>query len=237
MLPAINILIPHPPVQTPLVATALSDAIALRVPPDNVAPSVSSPHIDPNARGNSNQLPPPSAPASAAASPSLSPGISGGFFTSTGSGFWLSPQATFLAQMIDQDYTPQTRVVLVQYERLMNLGNVKYRPSDAAKPAAEPAGLFGRLLREEQAMRAPQPPAASGSAMGEKAVAVASVQSAARPQLQRVAKPSAKTASGIPARLPSQAMSAYQVSLTRNAALAPKVSAEPESIEKSNIPT
>ena len=62
-------------------------------------------------------------------------------------------QAAFIAQLAAQDATQETHVALLQYEKLVEISNVKYKPSDAFKPSADPSSLFSRLVSSEK----PQP--------------------------------------------------------------------------------
>jgi hypothetical protein len=205
MLPVINP-ISSIPLQTPLVATTMSDAIAsLRVPPDNVAPSVSPASIDPNAsRGNSfTPMPEAAAAPTVATTPSI---LGGTFLINSGAGFWASPQATFLAQVIGQDLTAESRVVLVQYERIMRLGDVKYKPSNATLPMPDPAGIFGRLLQEEKSLRV-SPPQAPPPAAEEAAV---SADTATALPVRPVLRPTRAV------RIASRVAGAYQATAQRN---------------------
>ncbi len=63
-------------------------------------------------------------------------------------------QTNFLAQLAGGEISSEVRGIFVQYEKLVSYGNVKYRPSDAGKPAT-PAGLFDAILHEEQSYAAP----------------------------------------------------------------------------------
>ncbi|MGE0754486.1 MAG: hypothetical protein AB7L92_04935 [Alphaproteobacteria bacterium] len=145
------------PVSTqPLVNTAIPENIAQRVPYDNVAPPVSSPRTEPDARGNrqffssspiptASQTPPPEQTA----------------YGKPLSGAPFGAPATLLAQLIGQPVPQQTsnqlRTILSEYEKLLTNSQIKYLPSNAGRPAAEPAGAFSRLLaqpaKQQQATR------------------------------------------------------------------------------------
>jgi hypothetical protein len=133
----------------PLVNTTTPGTTVVHVPPDTVAPSFSSPQVDTNARGNNAGLPasqpPPQPQSQLSADASAFPTLTG----SNAQKFTLGAQANFIAQLIGQDITPSVQGILVQYEKLVNIGNVKYKPSDAFKPQAEPSSLFGKLLQAD----------------------------------------------------------------------------------------
>lgn len=222
MVPIVNTV---PVILTPLVATALPDAIAAaRVPYDNVAPSVSSPQTNPNARGNSvavaaSQSPPISIPLSA--SSPISARASGGLTLGTPTGF--------LAQVIGQDFSPAAQSVLAAYERLVAISQVKYKPSNAGKPAPEPTGVYARQLAQQRSVpRAPVELPAAPLPKPEAATVPA-------PQITLVLKPKSaepakkETRASLPA-----AVGAYQASVARNAAIkAPAPPTEPVAAEKS----
>jgi hypothetical protein len=140
------------PLQTspPLVNTTTPGTNETRVPPTAVAPSVSSPQIDTNARGNNSLLARKEAPAAAPSSPSVS-------FTATAGvpqpaqTYTLGAQVNFLAQLIGQDTSAPTQRVLVEYEKLANIAGVKYKPSNAGKPEASvTSSLFDEFLLNER---------------------------------------------------------------------------------------
>ena len=130
-----------------LVATALPNSIALRVPYDNVAPSVSSAQLDNNASGNRNSLPKTEVPQTVASTASANEK----FFLSSlanSTSFSASAQTTFLAQLASGDISPEVRSIFAQYDKLVSYANVKYKPSNAGKPS-EPSSLFGAFLKQE----------------------------------------------------------------------------------------
>lgn len=146
MWPVVNTSITYVPAQA-LVATTIPGSFATHVPYDNVAPSVSNPQVNNNASGNGGAFSVASETAQIAVADS---GTSFPPFNEALTPSPSTPQATFLAQLVSQDDTAETQVILVQYEKLMNLGKVKYKPSDAGLPTPDPAGVFGKLLRQER---------------------------------------------------------------------------------------
>ncbi|MDE3060143.1 MAG: hypothetical protein KGJ06_03960 [Pseudomonadota bacterium] len=132
-------------IQTPLVNTAMPGTAVVHPPYDNVAPSVSNAAIDNNARGNSTPPPSPDQPsADAPATDAAFTALSSGMAQATG----LGAQATFLAQLMVQDGSSVTQRFLVEYQKLLSLSNVKYKPSNAMKPSPEPSSIFGRILHD-----------------------------------------------------------------------------------------
>lgn len=139
-----------------LVATTLPNSIALRVPYDNVAPSVSSAQLDNNASGNSISLAKidnPQLPVPLNVTPekfSLNTNTNSASFTA-------NAQTAFLTQLASRDISPEVYGIFVQYEKLLSYANVKYKPSNAGKPV-DPVGLFSTLLQleKEHAVNAPQ---------------------------------------------------------------------------------
>lgn len=129
-----------------LVATQISGSIALHVPPDNVAPSVSISQFDNNARRSGGGYQPLSSGGGVLQVPLASAnyvetGKSNGGYSD------ISASVGFLAQLASGEISPEVRGVFAQYEKLINYGNVKYKPSDAGKPAA-PAGLFAAFVKK-----------------------------------------------------------------------------------------
>ena len=136
---------PQPPA---LTATALPNSIALRVPYDNVAPSVSSTQLDNNASSNNSQLPKTTAPQLSAAEES----IAEKFNISVNSNFpslTANAQTTFFTKLASGDISTETHGLFLQYEKLLSYANVKYKPSNAGKPV-EPIGIFGAILQQEK---------------------------------------------------------------------------------------
>lgn len=159
MIPVINTAVNIPPAQTALVATPLPDTNTLRVPFDNVPPSVSNAQVNNNARGNGAYaavesvdyaVPVASASTAAAAGSqsSVAPGI----------------PAAFIAQLVGQQMPVALQGalggVLAEYEKMIVSSFTKYRPSNASLPPPPPSGVYGRILQQERAARvAPAPPA------------------------------------------------------------------------------
>ena len=154
MIPTVNTVSVIPPATT-LVNTSVPGSIALRPPADSVAPSVSSAVIDNNARGNSTVLSstvPGEAPAADIAEP-FSSLLSGGSADGIA-----SAQTNFFAQLIGQGGGEDAHALLVVYEKLVEIAQVRYKPSNADLPAPEPSGVYGRILQQEkQQVRTPLP--------------------------------------------------------------------------------
>lgn len=185
MLPVVANVNPYA-LQTPIVNTVTPGTTLVHVPYDNVAPSVSSATIDTNARGNSNAL----VVASEAAPEATPPTPFSNVLQNSQGPQNIGAQATFLAQLIGQDSSPETTGILIQYEKLAVMANVKYKPSYAFKPPPEPAGVFGRILQSEKVEARPEPQAQQAAAPTQAATAnasnnapVAAVQP--RPALQK----------------------------------------------------
>lgn len=133
----------------PIVNTTTPGTNELHVPPTTVAPSFSSPQVDNNARGNSTIVRQniENTPQQTAANINAA---NVGVPQSTADKFTLGAQTNFLAQLIGQDITPSVQGVLAQYEKLVNISNVKYAPSNAFKPEAQPSSLFSKFLTADQ---------------------------------------------------------------------------------------
>ncbi len=130
-----------------LVATPLPNSNALRVPYDNVAPSVSNAQLDNNASSNRNYLPKTESSQTAPLTTSSNENFSLAALANSTS-FSASAQTTFLAQLASGDFSPEARSLFAQYDKLVSYANVKYKPSNAGKPT-EPTNLFGALLKQE----------------------------------------------------------------------------------------
>jgi hypothetical protein len=127
----------------------LLENFAERVPATNVPPSVSSVQVSNNARGNGSYAPIENT--AALSVPVVSAETGGG---TAGSITSSNIPAPFLAQIIGQDVPVALQNtlsnVLAAYDQLVVNSFVKYRPSDATVPPPAPAGVFGRLLAQEQ---------------------------------------------------------------------------------------
>ena len=143
-------------IQPPLVNTTTPGTSVVHVPYDNVAPSVSGSQVDNNTKGNGSVPTPaqeqasPAADTSAASLSSAANNASNALNTST--------QATFIAQLAAQDSSPETHIILLQYEKLVEISNVKYKPSNAFKPSSDLAGVFGNLVAHSKAPVKSVPP-------------------------------------------------------------------------------
>lgn len=138
--------IPLPSATPTLVATALPNSSALRVPYYNVAPSVSSAQLDNNASANRDfiaktHMPQPPASSGAEKFPLNE--------TATSISFSPGAQTAFLAQLASGDISAEVHGIFVQYEKLLSYANVKYKPSNAGKPE-DNINLFSSLLQLEK---------------------------------------------------------------------------------------
>ncbi len=136
------------PTSPTLVATTLPNSIALRVPSDNIAPSVSRPQLDNNASGNRNSLPKTEAPLSFVNANSAIENFSISSLPANSASYTANAQTSFLAQLAGGDISPEVRGIFVQYDKLVSFANVKYKPSNAGKPV-DPIGIFKTLLQLE----------------------------------------------------------------------------------------
>lgn len=159
MLPvaAITASVPAP---ATLVATALPDSNALRVPADNVAPLVSSVSVSLNASGNS--APPPIISTQVQTASLASNDNAPLFAGALDAGGSPSAQAAFIAQLVSQEIPPSQRAtysgVLEQYEKIVANSFVKYKPSNAGIPQFTPEHAFQQTLHDEPVrFEAPQP--------------------------------------------------------------------------------
>ena len=148
MLPLVNSINPLP-VQPALVATAMTDAGALRAPYDNVAPTVSQAAIDPNAQQ------PPAFAVPEQNDPTDNSSANQSFALFPPSPAATAAQAAFLAQLISQEVPAAMqetfRGVLAQYETMVVNGFTKYKPSNAGIPKPAPASAFAELLHQDNA--------------------------------------------------------------------------------------
>jgi hypothetical protein len=157
MLPAVNStpVIAASPV---IVATTVPGNNVLRVAPDNVAPNVSAVPVGDNAKRNSaasSQQP------ASLTTQNTSNGFSAliRFLDGTPSSLSLNASTMFVAQLMSQDNSPYARGVLSEYEKLVALAQVKYKPSNAALPEPEPSSIFSQALKQEQQAKSSLQPA------------------------------------------------------------------------------
>jgi len=169
--------------QTPLVNTVTPGSTVVHTPYDNVAPSVSSDTVENNTKGNST--PPASAPEQI--TPTVPDGADG-FSALLGAGpssLNAGIPATFIAQLAGQEGSPETQVMLVQYEKMIANSIVKYKPSFAFTPTPEPSSVFGRILQTEKQQSGVQdaapPPAETPSASTQADVAMVAVPPVPKP--------------------------------------------------------
>ena len=205
------------PVTPSLVATPLPGNNAVRVPSTDVAPSVANVQVDNNSQSNRNftarietQAPAPTLADDNQFSVSYPPAASRG----------ISAQTTFLAQLAAQDTSAPAKVILVQYEKLLSLGAVKYKPSDAGKPSIAATNLFNSLLKSS-APAAPQNDNPAPAVIEQPAPAPANDNVVKDVALQAAPQPVA----AVPAR-PVQSLAAYAATIRRNQDFAPEKTLE-----------
>ena len=223
-----NTIVYIPPQQSPLVNTSVLGSQTTRVLADNVAPSVSNAQVDNNARGNGGAF-------ASSTPPAQTPSDSSAPFNLTASAQnapSVSTPSAFLAQLLAQSSSSDssiTQSILVGYERLVSISNVKYKPSNALKPSDDLSGVFGRILQQEHPAQsieapiaAPSPVASEGSqpqvsiATGDGAALLSSNNTAEPPPItthDTGANSQAQTAPS-PALLPG--VVAYQATGARN---------------------
>ena len=135
----------------PIVNTTTPGTNETHLPSTMVAPSFSSAQLDNNASGNNTivKASMPDVPQTQTLAAATSSNV--GVPQSASDKFTLGAQTNFIAQLIAQgDNSPSAQGVLVQYEKLVNIANVKYKPSDAAKPQEQPSNLFGKLVQQSE---------------------------------------------------------------------------------------
>ncbi|MCE2927120.1 MAG: hypothetical protein LW823_05715 [Rickettsiales bacterium] len=151
MLPAVNsapVIVPAPVI----VATTVPGNNVLRVAPDNVAPNVSNVPVGDNTRRGSGATSSQAAPVTSTVASGFSSLVT--FLDGTPSSLSLNASTTFMAQLISQDNSPYARGVLSEYEKLVVLSQVKYKPSNASMPEPEPNNIFSQILKQEQQTKA-----------------------------------------------------------------------------------
>lgn len=116
-----------------LVATALPNTLALRVPSTNVAPSVSSAQIDNNASAKTTFVSEKKSLNSLAVAIKKPDDfeVQNSLVNQAKAGIG---QAAFFAQLANSDSSPEVNKFFAQYEKLVKYQSVKYKPSDAGKP-------------------------------------------------------------------------------------------------------
>ncbi|MDX1974629.1 MAG: hypothetical protein SFT92_03020 [Rickettsiales bacterium] len=153
MLPVVANIVNPTPVQTNLVATPIPDNTALRVPVDNVPPSVSNAQINNNTRGNGNAVVIKAEQATATTT-------EGDAFIvptarSLSNGSHDNAQTGFITQILSQDELAAQppavlKSILEQYEKIVVRSYVKYKPSNATLPPPPPPGILGSVLLQQQ---------------------------------------------------------------------------------------
>lgn len=205
MLPAINAITAYIPPPPTIVATVIPGNNTVRVPADNVSPPVSNVQIDNNARGNNVPF---ANTSSAASTLTLSMPAFSSFtplFNGTPTTLSLSAQTTFFAQLMSQDNSSLTQGMLSEYERIVAMSQVKYKPSNAMMPEPEPMNLFSQILQQEKTVRVAQqftePQAVTSPAIHQAAAAVSTPASTRTPE-----SPSRTTRNAALATTPSKAL-------------------------------
>ena len=153
---------------TPVVNTTIPGTNVERVLPQAIAPSVSSADIRNNTQGNNAVTLSAEEQVVANDNTSTTQETSSNFLTQLQSAQSVlsnsGVQATFVAQLAAQDSSPQTQVILVQYEKIIKNGSAKAAPASEPPSQDAPSSLFGRLLQSDKPT-APvpviQPPVAS----------------------------------------------------------------------------
>lgn len=143
--------------QASLHAGYLPDTAIGRLPHVSVPASVAVPEGNNNTKGGQTArtlAPPPDSPDAQA--PLFSAGLPPPAKGAPGFGY----STPFLAQLLGQNAAD--RQIIVEYEQMVNFGNVKYMPSEALLPKSDPAGIFTKLLQGGEP--APQPPAPQAAA-------------------------------------------------------------------------
>lgn len=187
-------------IQTPLINTAIPGSEVTRVAYDTVAPSVSGAQVDNNTNGNN------AAVIASASQPAAEDAVSDSFPNFIRPQNAAGAQTSFITQLIAQDSSPTAQIILVQYEKLVALSNVKYKPSNALKPSIDPAGSFGKLLHDSHAQVEP----AAAPVQVEQHAASNDNAPAAEPTPQPV-----QTATPIQNAAPQQVLDAYAQSAAR----------------------
>lgn len=95
--------------------------------------------------------------------------------------------ANFLAQLIGQDASPQAQTVLVEYEKLVYLSTIKYKPSDAMRPQVQPSDVFSKMVSERKNQLSSPAAIISFLAEGDGETVSAAVQ--ASPSVARALRP------------------------------------------------
>jgi hypothetical protein len=146
MIPVASTISVIPPAPL-LVNTSVPGSITVRPPHDNVVPSVSTAAVGGDARGNSDAVSTRSqAPATSITEEAPFPS----FLSSSSVDGIATAQTNFFAQLLGQGGGENARALLVVYEKLLSLSQVRYKPSNALAPLPQPSGVFGRLLQQEK---------------------------------------------------------------------------------------
>lgn len=198
MLPLLNIA--HVPVNTPsLVNTAIPENIAQRVPYDNVAPPVSSPRTEPDAKNNPQFFSLPLSTSTPNTSVTSAQTIEGRPLSGAPIGTPATLIAQFISQPVPQQTSQQLRSLLDQYEKQIASNQTKEAPANIVRIDAGPAGAFSKLLG--------QPVKSPGKNSDNTPRHVSDID---------VAEESDSIATELPAMVPPVALRSYQASLTRN---------------------
>lgn len=203
LLPAVPSTVSYIPPQAPLVNTAMPGSDVARVPYDNVAPTVSNVQIDNNARGNNGY---------ASAAPSNASAEAAGNFElgspAMRSGGNLGMPTAFLAQLLGQTLSAEidsvTQSLLVEYEKLVFLSNVKYKPSNAFKPPPAPVSIFDTVLRDTRTQASEPLPVTTNTPVSDETAPVTVVTALPRSgKLSQTDSGEAQLVDDIPADVPA----------------------------------
>ena len=211
MLPVIANIPVVLPTQPTLVATPMPNAAAVRAPYDAVAPSVSNPAVGDNKQGNASVASAAQVAVSAAVSADvpLSVPIPASFSTNSAS---LSAGAMYATQDMAQN-SDDAPVFLQAYEKMVALSEVKFKPSNAGVPEAQPADVFSRVMQQDRAAPRPAPIAHAVETQ------VASSEVAAHSAPAPVRTPGKPRAEAPSADVSLQTLGAYRAANSRNQSL------------------
>jgi hypothetical protein len=204
MTPALVNTATYTPPPPPVYAGAMTPgASVVRASIVSVAPSVANVQVGNDAR-NTPATATPVAPSSLSVPVA---GLSGaqsvvGYFNSG-----IGSQTSFFTQLIAQDTSAQARGVLVEYEKLVAMGKVKYLPSNAGIPEPEPNNIFAQALRQERAATPAQYMQQVQTQMHQAVAVESSVASMASPAVQPAKSSSRVEAKAVTREVRS--MSAY----------------------------
>jgi hypothetical protein len=241
MLPAVASNVAFiPPQQAPLVNTVILGSEVTRVPSFNVAPSVSNAQVDNNTKGNSNSF-------ARTNTPDISDSDTDKSFSLPSAvrpAPFIALPTSFLAQLLGQsvgDADLATQGILVEYEKLVAISNVKYKPSNALKPLPDLSGVFGSLLSQPddtavvtQDVQQPQAAPATNTQISESLQTVPTITTPPQAPVDSISLPLATTQQAEPLTRnsppASPGVSAYIASGQRNDTIGRSNAADTDSV-------